>query len=123
MRYEQHPTGRLSNMPGLKVLTFAAAGLGMMLLGATPHAKGDPLTDVCPFDMAPEHRQSCVLGYAAMYEPGQAAANCQGLWERESVMYGRGSAPLNQSDYLAACEAAKRELIDKVTRAALEPSG
>ena len=46
-----------------------------------------------------------------MYQPGQTAANCQGLWERESAMYGSGSTPLNQSDYLAACEAAKRELI------------
>jgi hypothetical protein len=97
-------------MPRLKVLTVAAAWLGMMLLGQAPHAKGDPLITVCPFDMAPDHRQSCVLGYAAMYQPGQTAANCQGLWERESAMYGSGSTPLNQSDYLAACEAAKREL-------------
>jgi hypothetical protein len=103
-------------MPRLKVLTVAAAWLGIMLLAATPHAKSDPLTTACPFDMAPEHRQSCVLGYAAMYEPAQTAANCQGLWERESVMYGRGSTPLNQSDYLAACEAAKRELIEMSQR-------
>ncbi|MBV9320945.1 MAG: hypothetical protein JO106_13725 [Mycobacterium sp.] len=104
-------------MPRLKVLTVAAAWLGIMLFAATPYAKSDPLTTACPFDMAPEHRQSCVLGYAAMYQPGHTAANCQELWERESVMYGRGSTPLNQSDYLAACEAAKRELIGMNQRA------
>lgn len=77
-------------MPRLKVLTFAAAWLGMMLLGATPHAKSEPLIAVCPFDMAPEQRQSCVLGYAAMYEPGRTAASCQELWERESVKWSSG---------------------------------
>lgn len=91
-------------------LAVAGSCLGTALLGEMPHAEGEPLAAVCTNYNAEDH-QACAMGYAAMFESKQSAADCEALYERDAATFSpRLGHTLPKSDYLAGCEGAKRAL-------------
>lgn len=80
--------------------------LNMVLLGGVPHAKAEPLEAACT-TIGPQHRDACALGYMA---PNQSTDDCEGLYAHDSTIAPQLGHAFLKPDYLAGCEAAKRQL-------------
>lgn len=94
-------------------LTWVAASLGV----ASP-AAAEPLAAVCT-DPEVQHHRSCEVGYLAMYVPHGATSDCGVLYSREVGLHPQDE--LLQPDFVAGCEAAKRERIELGVARGLDP--
>lgn len=81
-------------------------------------SSGEPLAAVCT-NVELEHHRSCEVGYLAMYIPHGSTSDCLVLYYHEVGLHPTDS--LLEDDFVAGCEAAKRERIALGVARGLDP--
>lgn len=104
MAWEASAVATIKTAAVVAVGTVLASAAGYLSTAAPVNA--EPLAEVCT-DPAPQHHQSCEVGYLAMYIPHGPMFDCAPLYDREVALHPHDE--LLRPDFLAGCEAAKRE--------------